>query len=128
MRYRPVVLALAALALFGPAPAQAAAVQRTTLQQQNFPTPLHTVTVRIEIQPGGDVAPHTHPGAEMGFIVSGLAQVTIKGAAPRRLATGDSFAVPPEAIHEVKNPGSEPLVILSTYVVDPNRPLASPAK
>jgi quercetin dioxygenase-like cupin family protein len=128
---RPVILSfalVAALALGGAVTAQPETAERTTLQTQEFPAPLHTVTVRIEIAPGAEVAPHTHPGAEMGYIVSGEAGVTIGEESPKTLRAGDSFKVAPETVHSVKSQGASPLIILSTYVVDPTKPLASPAK
>jgi quercetin dioxygenase-like cupin family protein len=115
-----------ALALGGFAMAQSAAVQRTTLQTLEFPAPLHTLTMRIEFPRGGLVARHTHPGAEMGYVVSGEAQVVIAGGAPKTLHAGDSFQVAPKTVHSVANSGTGPLVILSTYVVDPKEPLATP--
>ena len=83
--------------------AQTAAVQRTTLQTEEFPAALHTITVRIEFPKGAVVAPHTHPGVEMGYVVSGQAQVTIAGAAPMNLKEGDSFKVSPDTVHSVAN-------------------------
>jgi quercetin dioxygenase-like cupin family protein len=126
-RARLLLILAASAALALPVAAQPNAVHRTTLQQQDFPAPLHTVTVRVEIDPGGEVAPHTHPGVEMGFIVSGRMRLAIAGSKPKLLGAGDSFAVPPRTVHSGKNVGAAPLVILSTYVVDPREPLASPA-
>ena|ERR1700761_3037255 len=127
---RPVALALAlaaTVAIGASAEAQSTAVQRTTLQTEDFPVPLHTITVRIEFPRGALVAPHTHPGVEMGYVVSGQAQVTIAGAAPMTLKAGDSFKVAPDTVHSVANTGTGQLVVLSTYVVDPKKPLATPA-
>jgi quercetin dioxygenase-like cupin family protein len=108
--------------------AQPAAVHKTTLQDQPFPpAPLHTVTVRTLMDPGGEIQPHTHPGLEMAYVVEGRAEVTIRGRAGRILAAGDSFAMPQGAIHAVKNIGPGALTIVSTYVVDQTQPIASPA-
>ncbi len=122
------------LGLFGmvalvaaPALAQPTAVHRATIQEQAFPTPLHTVTVRIVIDPKGVVAPHSHPGVEMGYIAGGSAEVTLAGASAKVLKAGDSFAVPLGVVHTVRNVGVGPLTIVSTYVVDPSKPLAMPA-
>jgi quercetin dioxygenase-like cupin family protein len=120
--------ALALAALPAAAIGQASAVHRTTLQEQPFPPPnLHTVTVRVIVDPGGEVLPHTHPGVEMGYVLSGEATVSVQGQVPQRLSAGDSFSVPPNTVHSVSNAGAGPLTLLSTYVVDRNRPLSSPA-
>ncbi|MGA0599912.1 cupin domain-containing protein [Caulobacter sp. KR2-114] len=110
------------------AAAPADPVHKTTLQTLAFPAaPLHSVTVRTVIDPGGMVKPHTHPGAEMAYVVSGRGEVAITGRAPQPLAAGSSFAVPPDTVHSVRNLGRAPLVLVSTYVVDQTRPIASPA-
>jgi quercetin dioxygenase-like cupin family protein len=104
-------------------------VHKMTLQEQGFPgPPNHTVLVRTVVARGGLVAPHTHPGAEMAYVVSGVAQVRIAGQPTRTLHPGGSFAPPPGAPHEVRNVGPGPLTVVSTYVVDRNRPIASPAR
>jgi quercetin dioxygenase-like cupin family protein len=120
------VLAVAMLATA--AAAQPSAVHKTTLQQQDFPGPVyHTVTVRTVIAPGGQVAPHTHPGVEMAYVVSGRGVVKIVGVPAQPLAAGDSFSVPPRRVHSVVNTGPGPLTLVSTYVVDKSQPISSPA-
>lgn len=119
---------LAAAFIASPLAAQPSAIHKTTLQEQSFPPPIYdTVTVRTVVDPGGEVPPHTHPGAEMAYIVEGSAVLTIKGAPPRPLAVGDSFSIPPQRVHSVRNTGSRALTIVSTYVVDKNQPISSPA-
>jgi len=122
------VVAVAALACASAGDAQPTAVHKTTLLDAPFPAPpLHTVTVRTLVDAGGEVQPHTHPGVEMAYIVSGEALVTMKGKAPQHLAAGGSFSAPPDTVHSVRNAGAGVLTILSTYVVDKTRPIASPA-
>jgi mannose-6-phosphate isomerase-like protein (cupin superfamily) len=43
------------------------------------------------------------------------------------VAIGGSFSVPPHTVHSVRNDGEGPLVIISTYVVEMDLPLATPA-
>lgn len=120
------ILIAAVLAI--PAAAAAQPVQKTTLQQQDFPgPPNHTVLVSTQIAHGGAVAPHTHPGAEMAYVVRGEALVRIAGRPDQRLSAGGSFAPPPGVVHSVRNVGSGPLTIVSTYVVDRDKPIATPA-
>lgn len=104
-------------------------VRKTTLQEQGFPgPPNHTVLVRTVVPLGGEVAPHTHPGVEMAYVVSGVAQVVVAGQAARTLRPGGSFSVAPGTPHAVRNTGPGPLTVVSTYVVDARRPIASPAR
>jgi quercetin dioxygenase-like cupin family protein len=123
----PFALLGAVALLAAPALGQSTAVHRTTIQEQAFPAPLHTITVRIVTDPKGEVAPHNHPGVEMGYIAGGTAEVTLAGAPAKILKAGDSFAVPPSVVHRVRNVGAGPLTIVSTYVVDPSKPLVTPA-
>lgn len=111
-----------------PALAQPSAVHKETLQTQPFPAPpLHSVLVHTTVDPGGTGARHTHPGLELAYVVQGEGLLSIQGRPERRLARGDSFAVPPNTPHSVRNTGRDALVMVSTYVVDAGKPIASPA-
>jgi quercetin dioxygenase-like cupin family protein len=122
-----VLSSLLAAGLASAAGAQTNAVHRTPLQDLPFPPPIyHTATIKAVVDPGGEVMPHTHPGVEMAYIASGEAVLTIKGQPPVTLSTGDSFSIPEGAIHSVKNAGTGPLVMISTYVVDKSRPVVQP--
>jgi quercetin dioxygenase-like cupin family protein len=121
--------ALLPLVLFCLAAASASEpVKRETLQTQPFPGPvLHTVMTRATLAPGGAVPSHTHAGIEMGYVVSGEALLARKGQPDLPLKAGDSFSIPQGLVHSLKNAGRAPLVVVSTYVVDKNRPLVIPA-
>ena len=123
-----VALAAALLAIAPTASAQPSAVHKTTLQDQPFPPPkYHTVTVRTLVDASGEVAPHTHPGLEMGYVLEGQAVLQVAGEPPRSLAAGDSFAIPARTVHSVRNAGPGTLTMLSSYVVEQGEPIASPA-
>jgi quercetin dioxygenase-like cupin family protein len=120
--------ALAAVCFASVAGAQPSPVHKTTLQDQPFPPPVyHTATVRTVVDRGGRVAPHTHPGLEMGYVLEGRAVLNVSGQPPRDLAAGDSFSIPPRTVHSVRNVGPGPLTMLSTYVVEQGQPISSPA-
>jgi quercetin dioxygenase-like cupin family protein len=126
----PAAAALCALLVALPAMAlgQASAIHKTTLQDLPFPTPkFHSVTIRTVVDPKGGVPRHIHPGVEMGYVLSGTAELSVAGQAPRALSAGDSFAIPANTIHSARNTGAGPLTMLSTYVVDKNRPILIPA-
>lgn len=120
--------AVIALSLASAAGAQPNMVHKTTLQDGPFPPPhYHTATVRTVVDRGGIVAPHTHPGIEMGYVLEGRAVLKVRGQPPRSLSTGDSFSIPVRVVHSVENTGPGALTMLSTYVVEIGQPIASPA-
>lgn len=127
---RNISLCLAAIAALSVATAAVGqeTFHKTTLQTQDFPGATYqTVTVRTVIDPRGQVGAHTHPGLEMAYVLAGQGAVIVKGKPPRPLKAGDSFAMPQGTVHSVRNTGAKPLVLLSTYVVDKSKPIASPA-
>jgi quercetin dioxygenase-like cupin family protein len=127
-KFGVVLAALAALSIASTAIAQPTTVHKTTLQDQPFPPPVyHSVTVRTLVDAGGEVSPHTHPGVEMGYVIEGRATLRVVGQPPRSLCAGDSFAIPAGTVHRVRNAGPGPLAMLSTYVVEKDQPIASPA-
>jgi len=126
--YMAIAAGIAAVALAPLANAQSTAVHKTTLQDQAFPAPLHSVTVQTVIDPKGEVGAHTHPGLELAYVVSGEGRVTIAGKPSEALHQGSSFAVSAGQVHSVLNLASRPMILVSTYVVDPAKPIATPAK
>jgi quercetin dioxygenase-like cupin family protein len=131
MNRRAATLLAAALLAAGPTSpgvAQPAAVAKTILQDQDFPPPAHhTITVRTVVRHGGVVAPHTHPGVEMGYVLSGAGVLSVAGRADLTLSAGGSFAILPRTVHSVRNTGPGDLTMISTYVVEKNQPIATPA-
>ncbi|HWA61750.1 MAG TPA: cupin domain-containing protein [Caulobacteraceae bacterium] len=122
-------LALCALALVSAAPpAGPPGVDKVQLQEQPFPGPSdHTVLFHTRIARGAGIPPHTHPGIEMTYVLQGRALVKIAGRPDLRVAAGDSFSIADGVVHSVRNVGSATLTLVSTYVVDKDKPLASPA-
>lgn len=107
--------------------APTAGLKRTLIKQTDGPVDGYvTVEMRIDIEPGATVARHTHPGIESGYVVEGGIELAVDGEETRALAPGDGFQVPTRLVHGSKN-GSAQTVIVSTYVVEKGKPLASPA-
>jgi len=100
---------------------------RTIIQKSEFPGDKYaSVLVSIEIQPNGLVARHTHPGIESSFIVSGGCTLSVKGQPDRVLKPGEGFQIQPETPHSVRN-GPEKTIVAATFIVEKDKPLASPA-
>src|SRR5262249_26244778 len=79
------------------------------------------------IEPGISVARHTHPGMEAAYILEGSFELPIHGQPTRMVKAGDAFHIPPETPHAGGKPSDVKVRVLSTYVVEKGKPLASPA-
>lgn len=78
------------------------------------------------VDAGGGVPRHVHPGIEMAYVIEGPATLALAGQPERGLGAGDSFAIPDNAVHSVRNAGPAPLTTVSTYVVAKDRPVMIP--
>lgn len=126
---RRMIIALAGIGSLAVAAIAQDAIVRTPLQKSDFPGSEHaTHLMQITVAPGGIVAPHTHPGIEMGYVQEGVAVMSIAGQPDRTLKAGDSYLVPAGVVHSAKNTGTTPIKIIGTFVVEKSKPLASPAK
>lgn len=110
--------------------AQAPAIKRTLLQRIDTPDGANheAVTAIAEIAGGGQSGRHTHPGTESGYVLEGEGTLEVDGQPARPLKAGDSFTIPVEHVHNARSSVHAPLKVISTYVVEKGKPLASPAK
>ena len=100
---------------------------RKILQKTEYPGDRYVcVLMEVEIEPNAIVPRHTHPGVESGYLVSGSSTLSVKGQTDRVIKAGDGFQIPPEVPHSVRN-GSEKCRVVATYIVEKDKPLASPA-
>lgn len=83
------------------------------------------VQVRTQIPEGVASGWHTHPGEEVGYIVAGVVRMEIQDHPTLTLNAGDGFVIPPDAPHNATDLGPGTGTMLSTYVVDPERPLST---
>ncbi len=104
-----------------------APIKRIPLQRFEVPGTLYETVIGIaEIAPNVAIGRHTHPGPESGYVMAGSFELLIDGQAPRLLKVGDSYQVPPGAVHDAKA-GPEGAKVIATYVVQKGQPLAIPA-
>lgn len=102
-------------------------VSRKVLSQIDGPVPGYTtLVVEVTIEPGVVVGRHTHPGIESGYVVEGALDLPIEGQKTIALKPGDGFEVPPNTPH-AGSKVDQKCKIVSTYVVEKGKPLASPA-
>jgi quercetin dioxygenase-like cupin family protein len=112
----------------GAPPAASAGVTRKILSQTDGPVPGYvTLLVEATIEPGANVARHTHPGIESAYVMEGGFELPIQGQPTRTLKPGDAFQIPAETPHAGGKPGDAKTRVLITYVVEKGKPLASPA-
>jgi quercetin dioxygenase-like cupin family protein len=107
---------------------QTATIKRTPLQKFDVPgTNYETVIGMAEIVPNVLIGRHTHPGPESGYMLDGDMTLLVDGQPPLELKAGQSYKVPPGAVHDAKT-GAKGAKVIATYVVEKGKPLASPAK
>ncbi len=110
------------------APSATQGLTRKVLSQTDGPMPGYvTIIAQVEIEPGVTVARHKHPGIESGYVVAGGIDLPIEGQPTKSLKPGDGFQVPAETPHAGGPNGAQKTTIVSTYVVEKGKPLASPA-
>ena len=110
-----------------PVTLQSATIKRTPLQKFDVPgTNYETVIGMAEIVPNVNIGRHTHPGPESGFMLDGEMVLMVDGQPEKTVKTGESYQIPPGAIHDAKA-GAKGAKVIATYVVEKGKPLASPA-
>jgi quercetin dioxygenase-like cupin family protein len=57
--------------------------------------------VRVAFEAGAVGPPHSHPHVQCSLVEHGVFDITIAGRT-ERLRAGDSFLVPPDAVHDAK--------------------------
>ena len=95
---------------------------------QKFDVPgtnYETIIGLAEIVPNVNIGRHTHPGPESGFMLEGDFVLLVEGNAPLPVKAGESYKVPPGAIHDART-GANGAKVIATYVVEKGKPLATP--
>ena len=112
----------------GPKPTAVETIKRLQLQRVEYPADLYASMIfSVEVIPGGLIPRHTHPGVEMGYVLEGEGTLLVEGQPELIMKPGVSYKVPPGLPHSGKNTGDKVLKIAATYVVEKDKPLASPA-
>jgi quercetin dioxygenase-like cupin family protein len=113
----------------GPRPTQGqpSGLTRKVLSERDVPNSNYkAVQVAAEIAAGFVVARHTHPGIESAYVLEGEAELSVDGQPDRKIQANDAFQIPPNRPHGVRN-GGKATKLAITYVVEKDKPLASPA-
>src|SRR6266481_3768018 len=80
--------------------AQQSAIKRTPLQTVDFPPGFNVVSAIAEMAPGHCAGCHTHPGVESSYVLEGAMVLKIEGKPHQARKAGDSFQIPPNAVHD----------------------------
>ena len=108
------------------ADALTARLERTEIQRGPSSIPGREIVQVLTVIPVGvESGWHTHPGEEVGYILGGTVQMAIEDRPTLVLNTGDGFLIPPGTPHNALDLGPETGMMLSTYIVEVGRPLAS---
>lgn len=103
-----------------------ASLKRTELQRADSSIPgREIVQVLTEIPAGVQSGWHMHPGEEVGYILAGNVQMEIEAHPTLMLKAADPFLIPPRTPHNATDMGPGTGEMLSTYIVEPEEPLAS---
>jgi len=123
-----VLAVIAAALMLGSVHAQPLATTRTTLQQHDLSIPgREVVQARIDFAPGVAAPPHTHPGEEIIYVLSGQLEYRVGDGAPTTLHAGDVLFVPRGIVHSARNTGRGAASELGTFIVDKGQPLLTVA-
>jgi quercetin dioxygenase-like cupin family protein len=107
--------------LVGALPSAAKAFDFVPLGEGALPSGNLVQDFQFTIFPGEAVPWHYHPGRIYGVIVNGtLTEEKGCGRPAEAFSTGSAFSEAPRAIHRVFNYGTEPVVIVFTFIVPPS--------
>src|SRR3954451_2983096 len=106
--------------------ALAGRLKRTELQHEPSSIPgREIVQVLTEIPVGVASGWHMHPGEEVGYIRAGTVTMEIAGRPALSLHAGDPFLIPPRTPHNALDVGPGTGMMLSTYLVETDQPIAT---
>jgi quercetin dioxygenase-like cupin family protein len=122
-----VIAAVVAPVVVASALAQQATIKRTPLQTVDFPPGFNVVSAIAEIAPGNCAGRHSHPGVESSYVIEGALLLKVEGKPDQTFKAGDSFQIPPGAVHDACTVPGQVFKVLAYYIVEKGKPLASPA-
>jgi len=103
-------------------------LSRKMLSKLDGPTPGYvTIIAEVEIEAGASVARHTHPGIESTYVIDGNLEIPIDGQPTRIYKSGDGFQIPAGTPHAGGKPSATKSKLIVNYIVEKDKPLASPA-
>jgi quercetin dioxygenase-like cupin family protein len=113
----------------GAAPAATTGITRKIISRTDGPVAgYETILMDVTVDKGVTAGRHTHPGVETSYVMEGnIEKLPIEGQPTRDYKVGEAFQVPPNTPHAGGPAGKEKVRLLTTFVVEKGKPLASPA-
>lgn len=107
---------------------QQRSIERTAVANGDLGDSIHEVIqVRVDFAPAAAFPRHSHPGAEVAYVLEGSLEYDVEGEPPVILNRGASLFIPAGTIHSARNVGSGRASELATYVVERGKPLVEVA-
>ena len=104
--------------------AQQLGIKRTDVQRHDLGVPgREVIQVRVDFAPGVAFGKHSHPGAEIAYVLEGTLEYQLEGKPPVTLKAGEALLIPAGTIHAAKNVGTDNAAELATYIVEKGKPL-----
>ena len=101
-------------------------LKRTEIQHATSSIPgRDIVQVLTEIPVDVSSGWHHHPGEEVGYIVAGTVRMERRDGDTQVLNAGDGFLIPPGVPHNATDLGPDTGRMLSTYIVETGKPIAT---
>lgn len=109
--------------------AQDALIKRTDVVRHDLDVPgREVIQVRVDFGPGAAFGKHSHPGAEVAYVLEGTLEYQLGSEPPVTLKAGEALFIPAGAVHSAKNVGTTNAAELATYIVEKGKPLVVLAK
>ena len=109
--------------------AQQPGIKRTDALRHDLAVPgREVIQVRVDFDPGVAFGKHSHPGAEVAYVLEGTLEYQLEGEPPVTLKAGEALFIPARTIHAAKNVGTGNAAELATYIVEKGKPLVVLAK
>ena len=86
------------------------------------------IQVRVDFAQRVAFGRHSHPGAEVAYVLEGTLEYQFEGESPVTLKAGEALFIPAGTIHAAKNVGTGNAAELATYIVETGKPLVVLAK
>ena len=86
------------------------------------------IQVRVDFAQRVAFGRHSHPGAEVAYVLEGTLEYQFEGESPVTLNAGEALFIPAGTIHAAKNVGPGNAAELATYIVEKGKPLVVLAK
>jgi quercetin dioxygenase-like cupin family protein len=107
--------------------AQQSSIKLTPLQTVDFPPGYNVMSAIVEFPAGICEDRHAHPGVGIAYVMEGATVLKIDGKPDQTLKAGDSFQVPPSAVHLNCTAPGQAVKILVNLIIEKGKPMSSPA-